>query len=39
VVSARTAETHVRHIMDKLGFSTRAEIAAWAAANRLDEQP
>jgi non-specific serine/threonine protein kinase len=39
VVSARTAETHVRHIMDKLGFSTRAEIAAWAAASRLDEQP
>jgi predicted ATPase/DNA-binding CsgD family transcriptional regulator len=39
VVSARTAETHVRHIMDKLGFSTRAEIAAWAAAKSVDEQP
>ena len=32
VVSTRTAETHVRHIMDKLGFSTRAQIAGWAAA-------
>jgi DNA-binding CsgD family transcriptional regulator len=31
VVSTRTAETHVRHIMDKLGFSTRAQIAGWAA--------
>jgi len=32
VISARTAETHVRHIMDKLGVSTRAQIAAWSAA-------
>jgi DNA-binding CsgD family transcriptional regulator len=33
-VSSRTAETHVRHIMDKLGFSSRAQIAGWAAAGR-----
>jgi len=32
VVSARTVETHVQHIMDKLGCGTRAQIAAWAAA-------
>jgi predicted ATPase/DNA-binding NarL/FixJ family response regulator len=32
VISARTVETHVLHIMDKLGFSTRAQIAAWSAA-------
>jgi DNA-binding NarL/FixJ family response regulator len=32
VISARTAETHVQHIMDKLGFHTRAQIAAWSAA-------
>jgi predicted ATPase/DNA-binding CsgD family transcriptional regulator len=32
VISARTVETHVQHIMDKLGFSTRAQIAAWSAA-------
>lgn len=28
-VSRRTAETHVEHILTKLGFSTRAQIAAW----------
>jgi DNA-binding NarL/FixJ family response regulator len=32
VISARTVETHVQHIMDKLGVSSRAQIAAWAAA-------
>jgi len=32
VVSVRTVETHVQHIMDKLGCSTRAQIAAWSAA-------
>jgi len=32
VISARTVETHVQHIMDKLGCSTRAQIAAWSAA-------
>jgi Response regulator containing a CheY-like receiver domain and an HTH DNA-binding domain len=34
VISARTVETHVQHIMDKLGVSTRAQIAAWSAAER-----
>jgi len=32
VISARTVETHVQHIMVKLGFTARAQIAAWAAA-------
>ena len=32
VISARTVETHVQHIMDKLGCSSRAQIAAWSAA-------
>jgi predicted ATPase/DNA-binding NarL/FixJ family response regulator len=32
VISARTVETHVQHIMDKLGCTSRAQIAAWAAA-------
>ena len=31
IISARTVETHVQHIMDKLGVSARAQIAAWAA--------
>ena len=32
VISARTVETHVQHIMDKLGCGTRAQIAAWSSA-------
>jgi predicted ATPase/DNA-binding NarL/FixJ family response regulator len=32
IISVRTVETHVQHIMDKLGCSTRAQIAAWSAA-------
>jgi DNA-binding CsgD family transcriptional regulator/tetratricopeptide (TPR) repeat protein len=31
VVSERTAETHVGNILNKLRFSSRAQIAAWAA--------
>jgi DNA-binding NarL/FixJ family response regulator len=30
VISQRTAETHVEHILSKLGFTSRAQIAAWA---------
>src|SRR4029077_18102067 len=30
-ISQRTAEGHVAQICNKLGFSTRAQIAAWAA--------
>jgi DNA-binding CsgD family transcriptional regulator len=30
VISERTAETHVKHIRQKLGCSSRAEIALWA---------
>jgi DNA-binding NarL/FixJ family response regulator len=32
VVSERTAETHVGNILYKLGFSSRAQIAAWTNA-------
>lgn len=31
VISLRTAEGHVEHILTKLGFSSRAQIAAWVA--------
>jgi non-specific serine/threonine protein kinase len=34
VISPRTAETHVQHIMDKLGFTARSQIAAWSAGSR-----
>jgi non-specific serine/threonine protein kinase len=30
VISPRTAETHVDHILTKLGFTSRTQIAAWA---------
>ena len=31
-ISQRTAEGHVERIRAKLGFSSRAQIAAWAVA-------
>ncbi|MGP7999232.1 MAG: helix-turn-helix transcriptional regulator [Streptosporangiaceae bacterium] len=31
-VSERTAENHVQHILTKLGFSNRSQIAAWSTA-------
>jgi predicted ATPase/DNA-binding CsgD family transcriptional regulator len=35
VVSERTAEGHVQHILNKLSFNSRAQIAAWAVAHGL----
>lgn len=32
-ISRRTAEGHVEHVLTKLGFTSRAQIAAWAARN------
>lgn len=29
VIAQRTAETHVEHILAKLGFTSRAQIATW----------
>ncbi len=34
VLSERTAEGHVEHIRDKLGFSTRSQIASWYTGTR-----
>ena len=31
-IPVRTVESHVQHILDKLGFSSRAQIAGWSAA-------
>lgn len=33
VVSQRTAQSHVEHILTKLGFTSRAQIAAWIVEN------
>ncbi|WP_148046787.1 ATP-binding protein [Nocardioides pocheonensis] len=34
VISVRTAEAHVQHILVKTGFATRTQLAAWHAARR-----
>lgn len=31
VISERTAQNHVQHILTKMGFTTRSQIAAWCA--------
>ena len=33
VIAERTADTHVQHILNKLGLSSRAQIAGWAVAH------
>ena len=33
-ISERTVDSHVRTILNKLGFNSRAQIAAWMASNR-----
>jgi predicted ATPase/DNA-binding NarL/FixJ family response regulator len=33
-ISERTVDSHVRGILNKLGFSSRAQIAAWLTADR-----
>jgi len=38
VISQRTAENHVEHILTKLGFTSRAQVAAWAAASQPDSE-
>ena len=38
VISRRTAEGHVERILTKLGFTSRARVAAWVAASQpVDE--
>jgi DNA-binding CsgD family transcriptional regulator len=34
VIAQRTAENHVEHILAKLGFTSRAQLAAWVAASQ-----
>jgi predicted ATPase/DNA-binding CsgD family transcriptional regulator len=36
VISPATAARHVANILTKLGFTSRAQVAAWATANQLD---
>jgi DNA-binding NarL/FixJ family response regulator len=39
VVTVRTVETHITHTLRKLGFSSRAQIAAWAVTKGLAPPP
>jgi non-specific serine/threonine protein kinase len=39
VITTNTAGVHVGHILTKLGLHTRAQVAAWAAANGLTTVP
>ena len=39
VISQRTAESHVEHILTKLGFTSRAQVAAWIVAEHGNDQP
>lgn len=34
VISQRTAESHVQHVLTKLGFRSRAQIATWVTQRR-----
>ena len=38
VISLANARTHIEHILDRLGLQSRAQIAAWAVANHLEER-
>lgn len=39
VITEGTARLHVKHILRKLGFATRAQIAAWVATHGWDSPP
>ena len=39
VVTVKTVEAHITHILSKLGFSSRAQIAAWAVEKGLASAP
>ena len=36
VIAKRTSDSHVEHILAKLGFTSRAQIAAWVAEQRIE---
>jgi DNA-binding NarL/FixJ family response regulator len=35
VLSERTAQNHVQHILTKLGFATRSQIATWVTRGQV----
>ena len=38
VVTKRTVETHIRNILDKLGFSSRTQVIVWAIERGLTKR-
>jgi DNA-binding NarL/FixJ family response regulator len=38
VIAQRTAEGHVEHVLVKLGFTSRTQIAGWVAYRRTATQ-
>lgn len=34
VISPRTAEAHLEHVLNKLGFNSRVQVAAWVVERR-----
>jgi len=39
VITEGTAANHVEHVLTKLGFTNRAQIAAWATEHGLNNEP
>jgi predicted ATPase/DNA-binding CsgD family transcriptional regulator len=39
VISQRTAEGHIEHILTKLGFTSRAQVAVWVGERERGEDP
>lgn len=39
VISPRTAQGHVEHVLVKLGFTARAQIAAWIVERKQAPRP
>jgi DNA-binding CsgD family transcriptional regulator len=39
VISTRTVESHVQHVLQKFGFTSRAQVAAWAAQQPVTQRP
>jgi DNA-binding NarL/FixJ family response regulator len=37
-ISPATAARHVANILEKLGFNSRAQVAAWASANDVQRR-
>ncbi|MGH2500990.1 MAG: LuxR C-terminal-related transcriptional regulator [Ktedonobacterales bacterium] len=39
IITEGTARLHVKHILHKLGFTSRAQVAGWAIAQGLAAPP